>query len=123
MNRLPNLTGLRAFEAVARVGSFGKAAAELNLTSTAISHAGRKLEREIGCELFTRRPRPVRLTAEGQTLFVAVNEAFGDIGRTAETLNGKRGDEPIRLGVATAFAGRWLVPRLDRIRTAAASGK
>jgi LysR family glycine cleavage system transcriptional activator len=91
MNRLLNLTGLRAFEAVPRVGSFGKAAAELNLTSTAISHAVRKLEREIGCELFTRRPRPVRLTAEGQTLFVAVNEAFGDIGRTAETLNGKRG--------------------------------
>ena len=44
---LPSLTGLRAFEAAARHMSFTRAAAELNVTQTAISHQIRRLEDQI----------------------------------------------------------------------------
>jgi LysR family glycine cleavage system transcriptional activator len=59
MHRLPPLTELRAFEAAARHVSFKKAAAELGLTPTAISHQIRLLEQYCGTALFRRRPRPL----------------------------------------------------------------
>ncbi len=55
--RLPSLNGLRAFEAAARHLSFTLAAAELNVTQTAISHQIRRLELELGTKLFVRQNR------------------------------------------------------------------
>ena len=55
--RLPSLNGLRAFEAAARHLSFTLAAAELNVTQTAISHQIRRLEEELGIRLFVRQNR------------------------------------------------------------------
>ena len=46
MPRLPSLNGLRAFEAAARHLSFTRAASELNVTQTAISHQIKRLEDE-----------------------------------------------------------------------------
>ena len=63
--RLPSLSGLRAFEAAARHLSFKAAAEELSVTPTAISHRIRRLEEELGCELFHRRPRAVALSEAG----------------------------------------------------------
>ena len=60
--RLPSLNGLRAFEAAARHLSFTKAAAELNVTQTAVSHQIRRLEAQLGLRLFTRRNRALALT-------------------------------------------------------------
>src|SRR6516225_8888343 len=88
MHKLPPLIELRAFDAAARHLSFRKAAAELGVTPTAISHQIRLLERYCGCALFRRRPRPISLTHAGARLFPA-----------------------IRAGLE-AFASRWLVPRL-----------
>jgi LysR family transcriptional regulator, glycine cleavage system transcriptional activator len=53
--RLPSLNGLRAFEAAARHLSFTQAAAELNVTQTAISHQIKRLEDELGMALFSAR--------------------------------------------------------------------
>lgn len=64
--RLPSLNGLRAFEAAARHLSFTEAAAELNVTQTAVSHQIRRLEQELGIKLFIRRNRAIALTAEAQ---------------------------------------------------------
>ena len=64
--RLPSLNGLRAFEAAARHLSFTRAASELNVTQTAISHLIRRLETEIGVQLFNRQNRGLALTAEGR---------------------------------------------------------
>ena len=55
---LPSLTGLRAFEAAARHMSFTRAAAELNVTQTAISHQIRRLEEQLGLPLFMTMMRP-----------------------------------------------------------------
>ena len=69
MNKLPPLIELRAFDAAARHLSFKKAAAELGVTPTAISHQIRLLERYCGRALFRRRPRPLSLTEAGARLF------------------------------------------------------
>src|SRR5262249_51749902 len=79
MEKLPPLIELRAFDAAARHLSFKKAATELGVTPTAISHQIRLLERYCGCPLFRRRPRPLSLTDAGARLFPAIRaglEAF-----------------------------------------------
>ena len=55
--RLPPLNALRAFEAAARHLSFTRAAAELHVTQTAISHQIKALEERLGVRLFRRLPR------------------------------------------------------------------
>jgi LysR family transcriptional regulator, glycine cleavage system transcriptional activator len=113
MRKLPPLVELRAFDAAARHLSFKKAAAELGVTPTAISHQIRLLERYCGRALFRRRPRPLSLTEAGARLFRDGLAAF-----TAAIAAVKRdGDkQPLRVTTTNAFASRWLVPRLPRWR-------
>ena len=66
--RPPSLRSITAFEAAARHQSFSRAAAELNLTTGAVSHAIRALETRLDCALFHRSGRRVSLTAGGQAL-------------------------------------------------------
>jgi LysR family glycine cleavage system transcriptional activator len=77
MNKLPPLIELRAFDAAARHLSFKKAAAELGVTPTAISHQIRLLERYCGRALFRRRPRPLSLTEAGARLFPIIRDGLG----------------------------------------------
>lgn len=65
--RPPSLRAIAAFEAAARHESFTKAADELNLTQSAISHAIRSLELRLGVDLFDRFGRTVTLTEPGRT--------------------------------------------------------
>ncbi len=65
--RLPPLAALRFFEAAGRHLSFKLAAAELNVTPSAVSHGIVGLERALGVELFVREPRRLSLTPEGGT--------------------------------------------------------
>jgi LysR family glycine cleavage system transcriptional activator len=64
--RPPSLRAIAAFEAAARHESFTKAADELNLTQSAISHAIRSLELRLGVDLFDRYGRTVALTEPGR---------------------------------------------------------
>ena len=57
VSRLPSLNALRCFEAAARSGSFSKAAEELNVTQSAVSHQVRQLEQWFGLSLFDRLGR------------------------------------------------------------------
>ncbi|MBR0794957.1 LysR family transcriptional regulator [Bradyrhizobium jicamae] len=104
---------LRAFEAAARTGSFQVAAGELHLTPSAVSHAIRKLEQELGVVLFEREVRHVRLSADGQALMRHVGPAFEDI-RRGMTLVSTRGPRLLRVHSAPSFAAQWLTPRLPR---------
>lgn len=112
MRRLPPLSALRAFEAAARLLSFGKAAAELGVTPTAVSHQIRALEDLCGQPLFRRRPRPIGLTAAGQDLYPAVHEAFGALSTAVDAVARTGTPRPLRVTMTNAFAHRWLVPRL-----------
>ena len=76
---LPPLSALRAFEATARLKSFGKAAAELNVTPAAISHQIHALEADLGIRLFHRRNRTIELTASARVLLPGLSDAFAEI--------------------------------------------
>jgi LysR family glycine cleavage system transcriptional activator len=115
--RLPPLAALRAFEAAARHLSFTRAAGELHVTQTAISHQIRALEDLLGTKLFRRLPRGLVLTEEAQRYLPAVRDAFDRIdAATAELMAGRAGG-PLTASVLPSVAAKWLVPRLGRFRT------
>ncbi|PQZ25464.1 LysR family transcriptional regulator [Ochrobactrum vermis] len=115
MRKLPPLHGLRAFEAAARHLHFTRAAEELHLTPTAISHQVRHLEEILGVELFRRYPRPVRLSPAGEKLFPVLRDSLDRIATAIEQLSDGP-DGPLRLSVTMAFASRWLMTRLPHLR-------
>ena len=112
MEKLPPLVELRAFDAAARHLSFRKAAAELGVTPTAISHQIRLLERYCGCALFRRRPRPLSLTDAGTRLFPAVRSGLETFANAIAAIKSIDEQQPLRVTTTNAFASRWLVPRL-----------
>jgi len=112
MQKLPPLRSLQAFEAVARHRSFKAAAAELNVTPTAISHQIRMLEQICGMPLFQRQPRPLRLTVAGERLYPALRSGFALFAEAIENVGQSGAARPLRVTSPNAFASRWLVPRL-----------
>jgi LysR family glycine cleavage system transcriptional activator len=116
MRTLPPLTELRAFDAAARHLSFKKAAEELGVTPTAISHQIRLLERHCGCALFRRRPRPLSLTQAGTRLFAPVRKGLEGFTAAMAALKAEKVLEPLKVTTTNAFASRWLVPRLPAWR-------
>jgi LysR family transcriptional regulator, glycine cleavage system transcriptional activator len=118
MRRLPPLGALRAFESAARHLSFKQAADELGLTPTAISHQVRLLEEHCGEKLFRRRPRPLALSDAGAKLFPAIRDGFDVFASALSSLSSEAEAKPLRVTTTSAFASRWLVPRLSLWRAA-----
>jgi len=114
--RLPPLPALRFFEAAGRHQSFKLAAAELNVTPSAVSHGIVGLEEALGVELFVREPRGISLTATGADYLSYVSEAFSLIAIGTQRLPNHRANRPIALSCAPTFASRWLLPRLQRFK-------
>ena len=77
MAGLPPLNALKCFEAAARVNSFSRAADELHVTQSAVSHRIRPLEEWFGVALFDRQGRQTLPTPEGVELAASMAEAFG----------------------------------------------
>ena len=115
---LPSLNGLRAFEAAARHMSFTRAAAELNVTQTAISHQIRRLEEQLGLTLFIRRNRTLELTREALDYLPSIRSAFSDLHRATAKL--RRNEHEGRLTVSTtaSLATKWLVSRVAAFQDA-----
>ncbi len=113
---LPNLPGLKAFEAAARTGSFAAAAAELNLTSGAVSYQIRALETQLGCVLFERRARGVRLSPMGVAYLPPVRKAFEDLADSTLGLFGGGARTCVRLHAPVSLGAAWLAPRLPRFQ-------
>jgi LysR family glycine cleavage system transcriptional activator len=111
---LPPLTALRAFEAAARLLSFTRAARELHVTPAAVSHQIRGLERYLGVTLFRRTARRLVLTEQGQLAAEQFSAAFDRLSRGVRLLRTGEGSRTVTLSTTTAFATRWLVPRLGR---------
>lgn len=110
-NRLP-LTALRTFEAAARLRSFKKAAQELFVTPTAVSHQIRQLEKDLSLLLFTRLTRKVVLTEAGEELARTIATAFKEIADGLERLP-SRNRQRIDVALGSIVAARWLTPRLS----------
>ena len=114
MRKLPPLPQLRAFEAAARHLSFKKAAGELAVTPTAISHQVRMLEHFCGQTLFRRRPRPVTLTEAGAQLYPAIRDGLDAFADAVSRIKDDSEQIPLKVTATNAFASRWLVPRLPQ---------
>ena len=109
------LVPLGAFEAAARHQNFARAAEQLHLTASAVSHHVRRLEARLGVVLFQRHARGVTLTAEGRRLADATSSAFADVEGTLQTLRGRADQaETLRITTLHSLANAWLVPRLGR---------
>ena len=116
--RLPSLNGLRAFEAAARHLSFTRAASELNVTQTAISHQIKRLEEELGLRLFVRQNRALELTREARDYLPGIRAAFNDLRLATERLLQKGDDNVLTISTLASFAAKWLLPRLSAFQAA-----
>jgi LysR family glycine cleavage system transcriptional activator len=116
--RLPSLNGLRAFEAAARHLSFTQAAAELNVTQTAISHQIRRLEEELGIRLFVRQNRALALTPKARDYLPGVRAAFNDLRLATDRLLRKDDDNVLTISTLASLAAKWLLPRLTAFQEA-----
>ncbi|WP_225767843.1 LysR substrate-binding domain-containing protein [Inquilinus sp. Marseille-Q2685] len=112
------LAALRTFDSVARHLSFTKAAAELAVTQSAVSHQIRSLESDMCVRLFKRLNPGIALTEAGAQLAPEVRAALERLSAAvAYTKRCGRGGV-LRVGAGGAFATGWLVPRLGRFAAA-----
>jgi LysR family glycine cleavage system transcriptional activator len=116
--RLPSLNGLRAFEAAARHLSFTQAAAELNVTQTAISHQIKRLEEELGVRLFIRQNRALALTPQAKEYLPGIRAAFNDLRLATDRLLRRDDDHVLTVSTLASLAAKWLLPRLTAFQEA-----
>lgn len=117
MPHLPPIAALRALAVAARHLSFTKAADELNVTQSAVSHQIRHIEELWDVQLFERRPRKLLLTPAGEQLSKIVDGFIDELGRTLESLKADEGHTALRVEMLPSLAVKWLVPRLQDFRT------
>jgi LysR family transcriptional regulator, glycine cleavage system transcriptional activator len=110
---LPPLHAVRAFEAAGRLLNFRRAAEELLITQSAVSHHIRQLEEALSVRLFVRHPRSVELTAEGARYLEAVSHAFDVLKSGTADVRGYARRVRLKVGLLPSFAANWLVPRLE----------
>ncbi len=107
------LTNVRAFDAVARLLSFTKASAELNLSQSAVSQQIAQFEERLGFKLFKRLTRRLELTENGRKLYETVRSCIRDIDDTIATLQDVDAEVSVTISVGSSFAVNWLIPRLS----------
>ena len=113
---IPGVPALETFLAVAKHGSFRKAALERGVSPSALSHVIRTLESTLDVRLFNRTNRSVRITAAGEYLMRRIGPALGDIAEAIEQINTFRGRVAgtLRLNVPRAAADLIFKPILGR---------
>ncbi len=110
--QVPNLSWLRTFEAAARLLNFTAAGHELGLTQTAVSLHIKALETKLGCDLFVRRPRNLKLTELGNAYLPPVRKALEDLSLSTLGLFGPEMTRAITVRVPISTAVLWLAPQL-----------
>jgi LysR family glycine cleavage system transcriptional activator len=116
LNRV-SLGGLRAIEAVGRLGSLRAAADEIGVTPGAISQQVQKAEAQLGCMLFERRPKGMTLTPRGHDVLRHLTSGMSELS-AAVALATRHQEDTLTVSVAPVFAGKWLVWRLNRFHEA-----
>ena len=108
--RLPPLNAVRAFDAVARLGSVRAAAEELAVTPAAVSQQLRVLEANLGLALTQRDGRGIALTEAGRGWHGEIARHLRAIAVAAERV--RPGRRVVQVSVVPSFGSRWLMPRL-----------
>lgn len=113
--RLPPLGMLRAFESTCRTGSMRRAAQDLGVDHTVVSHHMRNLQAWMRCKLFDAGPRGVSMTDEGKVLFEAVKRGFTEIALASAEIRPSPYVKRLLVSCTPGLATRWLTPRLSEI--------
>ncbi|KLU20856.1 LysR family transcriptional regulator [Caballeronia mineralivorans PML1(12)] len=116
--RIPPLKAIIAFESVARTKSVNRAADELGLTPSAVSHQISNLESAVGRPLFTRLGRGLILTPTGQQYLADVTGSLADLSRATERASSQSAVEILRIHSSPSFGLMWLLPRLASFQEA-----
>jgi LysR family transcriptional regulator, glycine cleavage system transcriptional activator len=115
---IPPLQYLMGFEAAARLESFSKAAEELGLSQSAVSHEMRLLEQRVGQPLFIRQGRSIRLTDAGRDYQRSVATALENLETGYRKLEPYRKPGSVVIYCRSDFAARWLLPRIGALKKA-----
>ena len=116
MRRLPPLTAIEAFIAVARLGSIKAAAQELALSAPALSRRVQTLERYVDRPLFERRHQAMSLNTDGDRLFETLAPLVDQLSDAVEAMTSGGEVLRLRLGVLPLFASQRLLPHLGELR-------
>ncbi|WP_207485963.1 transcriptional regulator GcvA [Arenibaculum pallidiluteum] len=111
---LPSLNAVRAFEVVARHGSFSRAAEELHVTPAAVSHQIRALEATLGVALLRRTSRRVELTEAGRACYPAIRDGFEQLRAALNEVRAPAQRASLTVTSGPGFASKILAPRLHR---------
>lgn len=111
LNRI-HLSGLRAVEAVGRLGSLRLAAAELGVTIGAVSQQILKTEKQLECVLFERHPKGLVTTNLGERLCAHLTTGMAALSNGVNLVEKERSGT-LTVSVPPVFAGKWLVWRLS----------
>ena len=110
--KLPPFSALKAFEAAARNGSFARAAAELNVTATAVSQHVKGLENWLGEALFVRHANGVELSDRAKALVPEASRLLDEIATLLPPAQEENNSVSVTISAPRAFADGWLGPRL-----------
>ncbi|WP_454805201.1 LysR substrate-binding domain-containing protein [Paraburkholderia fungorum] len=113
--RLPPLNTIAAFEAAARLMSFTKGAEELCISQGAVSRQIQILEERIGCALFTRNHREIRLTKAGVIFQHAISQSLASIRKAVSTIEALE-TNTVTIAASVAMSSFWLMPALIDFR-------
>ena len=115
MRRLPPFFALRALEAAARHRSYSRAAEELSVTHGAVSQQIRRLEAELGAQLFARRGNAMVPTPAAQHLADEVGRGLDVLQNAVAQFNDAAEHDPLVISLDPQFANRWLPSRLPKL--------
>jgi DNA-binding transcriptional LysR family regulator len=107
-----HMNGLRALEAVGRLGSLQAAADELGVSVGAISQQVIKTERQLGHAIFERTGKGLVATEVGRPILARLTDGIQKLSE-AVALAQRRDNNCLTISVAPIFASRWLVRRFD----------
>lgn len=111
--RLPSFRFLIGFEAAARLGNYSRAADELSVSQSAISHQIAQLEQQVGQPLFRRKGRGVELTVAGRLLLDSVGKSLEQIRHGLSRIETYMDDNLVTLVCPAPVVRGWLQPRVD----------
>ncbi|QOZ37606.1 hypothetical protein XH92_03665 [Bradyrhizobium sp. CCBAU 53421] len=115
---IPPLPALLAFERAATQLSFRRAARDLSLSPSAISHQIRGLEQQFGTKLFIRGARSVRLTADGERYLAKVAAALATLQEASRDMLRQRRETSGELWISSLpfFTSAVLLPALPEFK-------
>lgn len=113
-HRLPPLRSLRVLEAAERHQNYTRAAQELSLTHSAVSHQIHSLEALLGVRLFERAGRLMRATDAGRQLAQDVRNTLDSLAASIGRVRGSDSGNALTVSVLPSFAAAWLVAHLGR---------